>query len=66
MWTERGKTITPEKLLGKDFLSEDKKLTPLEQEAQKEQFKRMAKKHAKILKKIKAGEMKSKSAVKIR
>ena len=64
MWVAKGKTITPEKLLGSNFLSRDKKLTKEDWENQKKQIKRMAKKHAVILKKIKAGEMKSKTATK--
>jgi len=66
MWTAKGKSITPEKLLGRDFLAKDKKLTKEEYLTQKKELKRMAKKHAKILEKIKSGEMENKTAVKVK
>ena len=66
MWTERGKTITPEKLLGKNFLAKDKKLTKEEYLVQKKELEKMTKKHTKMLKRIKSGEMENKTAIKIK
>jgi len=64
MWTERGKTITPEKLLGKDFLSKEKQLTEEEYKIRKEQMNEMAIKQRRILGRIKTGKMKTKQAAK--
>nr|NIM59454.1 hypothetical protein [Candidatus Aminicenantes bacterium] len=64
MWTERGKAITPEKLLGKGFMSKEKQVNKEEWQQQKDQLRDMAIKHRKILGRLKAGKLQSKPVTK--
>lgn len=66
MWVERGKTITPEKLLGKNFLSKEKQLTEEEYKIQRKQLNEMAIKQRRILGRIKEGKMKTRQTPKTR
>ena len=66
VWLEKGKSVTPRKLLGEEFFKESRStstLSPKEWEDHKQELKKMSDKHSQILKDIKSGKRKTKNVI---